>query len=52
MHFHGADGISEDYDLTNMWTNIRTRRIPDEPAAVHRRKVARAELKKYTNSVK
>ena len=42
----------EDFDLANMWTHIRTLRFADGPDAVHRRQVARAELKKYTNSVK
>jgi acyl-CoA dehydrogenase len=33
-----------------MWTHIRTLRFADGPDAVHRRQVARAELKKYTNA--
>ena len=52
MQLHGAAGISQDFDLANMWTHIRTLRFADGPDAVHRRQVARAELKKYTNSVK
>jgi acyl-CoA dehydrogenase len=50
MQLHGAAGISQDFDLANMWTHIRTLRFADGPDAVHRRQVARAELKKYTNS--
>ena len=49
MQLHGAAGISQDFDLANMWTHIRTLRFADGPDAVHRRQVARAELKKYTN---
>ena len=51
MQLHGAAGISQDFDLANMWTHIRTLRFADGPDAVHRRQVARAELKKYTNSL-
>jgi acyl-CoA dehydrogenase len=35
-----------------MWTHIRTLRFADGPDAVHRRQVARAELKKYSNTQK
>ena len=50
MHLHGAAGISQDYDLAHMWTHVRTLRFADGPDAVHRRQVARAELRKYSNS--
>ena len=47
MQLHGAAGISQDFDLANMWTHIRTLRFADGPDAVHRRQVARAELKNH-----
>ena len=50
MQMHGAGGISQDFNLAHMWTHIRTLRFAAGPDAVHRRQVARAELKKYTNS--
>lgn len=50
MQLHGAMGISQDMDLWQMWTNVRTLRFADGPDAVHRRQVARAELRKYTNN--
>ena len=50
MQMHGAAGISQDFELANMWTHVRTLRFADGPDAVHRRQVARAELKKYTNA--
>ncbi len=50
MQMHGAGGISQDFDLAHMWTHIRTLRFADGPDAVHRRQVARAELRKYTNA--
>ncbi|MBV7396265.1 acyl-CoA dehydrogenase family protein [Mameliella sediminis] len=49
MQMHGAGGISQDHDLASMWTHIRTLRFADGPDAVHRRQVARAELRKYAN---
>jgi len=49
MQLHGAGGISQDYDLASMWTHIRTLRFADGPDAVHRRQVARAELRKHSN---
>ncbi|MCH2163228.1 MAG: acyl-CoA dehydrogenase family protein [Marinovum sp.] len=48
MQLHGAKGISQDLDLAMMWTNIRTLRFADGPDAVHRRQVARAEIRKHT----
>ncbi|WP_283644414.1 acyl-CoA dehydrogenase family protein [Marinovum algicola] len=47
MQIHGAAGISQDFDLAHMWTHVRTLRFADGPDAVHRRQVARAELRKY-----
>ncbi|MGY9050235.1 acyl-CoA dehydrogenase [Puniceibacterium antarcticum] len=49
MQMHGAGGISQDFDLAYMWTHVRTLRFADGPDAVHRRQVARAELRKYVN---
>ncbi|UWR02225.1 acyl-CoA dehydrogenase family protein [Ruegeria conchae] len=48
VQMFGAQGISQDTPLANAWTHIRTLRLADGPDAVHRRQVARAELKKYT----
>ncbi|MCL4108800.1 UNVERIFIED_CONTAM: hypothetical protein GTU68_049141 [Idotea baltica] len=45
---HGATGISQDTPLAAAWTHIRTLRLADGPDAVHRRQVARAELKKHS----
>jgi acyl-CoA dehydrogenase len=50
MQVHGAAGISQDLPLAAMWTHLRTLRFADGPDAVHRRQVARAELRKYSNS--
>ena len=50
MQMYGAGGVSQDQPLAQMYTNIRSLRFADGPDAVHRRQVARAELRKYTNA--
>ena len=49
VQMHGAAGISQDTSLAASWTHVRTLRLADGPDAVHRRQVARVELRKYTN---
>lgn len=48
VQMFGAQGISQDTPLARSWTHLRTLRFADGPDAVHRRQVARTELKKYT----
>lgn len=48
VQMFGAQGISQDTPLAHQWTHLRTLRLADGPDAVHRRQVARAELRKYT----
>ena len=48
VQMFGAQGISQDTPLAHAWTHVRTLRLADGPDAVHRRQVARNELKKYT----
>ncbi len=48
VQMFGAKGISQDVPLAAMWTHLRTLRLADGPDAVHRRQVARAELKRYS----
>jgi acyl-CoA dehydrogenase len=50
MQMHGATGISQDTPLAGLWTDLRTLRFADGPDAVHRRQVARAELRKHSNA--
>ncbi len=52
MQLHGAAGISQDFDLAEMYHHVRTLRFADGPDAVHRRQVARAELRKQSNATK
>ena len=48
VQMHGGEGISQDTPLAMAWTWQRALRLADGPDAVHRRQVARAELRKYT----
>lgn len=48
VQMHGAAGISQDFSLARAWQHARTLRLADGPDAVHRRQVARWELKQYT----
>jgi len=50
MQMYGATGLSQDTPLARMWTDLRTLRLADGPDAVHRRQVARAELRKHSNT--
>ena len=44
---HGAGGISQDFPLAHLWASARTLRFADGPDEVHKRSLARRELKKY-----
>jgi acyl-CoA dehydrogenase len=44
----GAQGVSQDTPLAHAWTHVRTLRLADGPDAVHRRQIARTEIRKYT----
>jgi acyl-CoA dehydrogenase len=49
VQMHGGAGVSQDFPLANMWTHVRTLRLADGPDAVHRRVIARNELKRHSN---
>lgn len=49
IQMHGGAGVSQDTPLSAIWTHLRTLRLADGPDAVHRRVVARTELKRYSN---
>jgi acyl-CoA dehydrogenase len=44
---HGAAGVSQDFPLASLWAHARTLRLADGPDEVHKRSLARRELKKY-----
>ncbi|MFJ6216059.1 acyl-CoA dehydrogenase family protein [Streptomyces sp. NPDC092296] len=44
---HGGGGVSQDFPLAQLWAHARTLRFADGPDEVHRRSLARRELKPY-----
>ncbi len=47
IQVHGAGGVSQDFPLAHLWASARTLRFADGPDEVHKRSLARRELKKY-----
>ncbi|MDG2355271.1 MAG: acyl-CoA dehydrogenase family protein [Paracoccaceae bacterium] len=47
IQMFGGMGVSQDTPLAAAWTHLRTLRLADGPDAVHRRQIARAELRKF-----
>jgi acyl-CoA dehydrogenase len=45
---HGGGGVSQDFPLALMWAHARTLRFADGPDEVHKRSLARRELRKYS----
>jgi acyl-CoA dehydrogenase len=46
---HGGGGISQDFPLAHLWASARTLRFADGPDEVHKRSMARNELRKYAS---
>ncbi|GAA2342522.1 acyl-CoA dehydrogenase family protein [Saccharopolyspora halophila] len=44
---HGGGGVSQDFPLAELYAHARTLHIVDGPDEVHRRSLARRELRKY-----
>ncbi|MBL4578826.1 MAG: acyl-CoA dehydrogenase family protein [SAR324 cluster bacterium] len=49
IQLFGGVGVSQDTPLSRMWMHLRTLRLADGPDAVHRRQVARTELRQYAD---
>jgi acyl-CoA dehydrogenase len=47
---HGAAGVSQDTPLAQMWASARSLRFADGPDEVHKRSLARRELRKAAGS--
>ena len=47
IQVHGGAGVSQDFVLAELWTHARTLRLADGPDEVHRRSLARRELRRY-----
>jgi acyl-CoA dehydrogenase len=50
IQVHGAGGITDDFPLAAAWAHLRTLRLADGPDEVHKRAIARQELRKYEES--
>lgn len=46
----GGAGVSEDFPLASMYAHIRTLRLADGPDEVHKRTIARQELRRFSES--
>lgn len=44
---YGAAGVSQDSPLARIWARARTIRLADGPDEVHRRSLARRELRRH-----
>lgn len=44
---HGGAGVCQDFPLASAWASARTLRLADGPDEVHRKDVAKLELRKY-----
>ncbi|WP_309132609.1 acyl-CoA dehydrogenase family protein [Brevibacterium sp.] len=47
VQVHGAAGVTEDFPLARLWAHMRTLRLADGPDEVHKRSIARNEIKKH-----
>ncbi|GAA1873706.1 acyl-CoA dehydrogenase family protein [Brevibacterium marinum] len=47
IQVHGGAGVTGDFPLASMWAHMRTLRLADGPDEVHRRSIARNEIRKY-----
>ncbi len=48
IQVHGGGGVCEDFPLALMYAHLRTLRLADGPDEVHKRTIARRELRRYT----
>ncbi|MGO9033591.1 acyl-CoA dehydrogenase family protein [Mycobacterium sp.] len=47
IQVHGGGGVTDDFPLALAWAHLRTLRLADGPDEVHKRAIARQELRKY-----
>ena len=47
IQVHGGGGVTDDFPLALFWAHLRTLRLADGPDEVHKRAIARRELRKY-----
>jgi acyl-CoA dehydrogenase len=47
IQVHGGAGVSDDFPLASLYAHLRTLRLADGPDEIHKRTVAREELRRY-----
>ncbi|WP_211233334.1 acyl-CoA dehydrogenase family protein [Brevibacterium album] len=47
IQVHGGGGVTQDFRLAEAWAHLRTLRLADGPDEVHKRSIARNEIKKH-----
>ena len=47
IQLHGGGGVSQEFPLAAMWAHARSLRLADGPDEVHRRQIARLELRRH-----
>jgi acyl-CoA dehydrogenase len=50
IQVHGGGGVSQDFPLAEFWAHLRTLRLADGPDEVHKRSIARMELRRFEDS--
>ena len=48
IQVHGGGGVTDDFPLALAWAHLRTLRLADGPDEVHKRAIARLEMRKYS----
>ncbi|KUH85548.1 MULTISPECIES: acyl-CoA dehydrogenase family protein [unclassified Mycobacterium] len=47
IQVHGGGGVTDDFPLATAWAHLRTLRLADGPDEVHKRAIAKQELRKH-----
>lgn len=50
IQIHGGGGVSDDFPLASMYAHVRTLQLADGPDEVHKRVIARRELKRRSSN--
>jgi len=48
IQVHGGAGVSDDFPLASLYAHLRTLRLADGPDEIHKRTIAREELRRYS----
>ncbi len=50
IQVHGGAGVTDDFPLALMYAHLRTLRLADGPDEVHKRAIAKQELRRYRDA--